>query len=347
MNKAVAVLISDVHYNLKTIDVANAAMTLAINKAIELNVDLIVSGDLHDTKANVRGECIIAINKTFTRRGLTIHVLRGNHDSLNEKSTEHSLHFLPVNCMVYSTPQKFERNMLHSLGVGYPDVYLVPYFHDADELREYLKTVPPKSTLIMHQGIQGSNAGEYFQDKSALRPEDVAGFRVISGHYHTRQTIDLPDGGRWDYVGNPFTLNFAEANDPIKGFQILYDDGSLEFVPTNLRKHIVIELDQLPYGQFARGLDYKNVKENDLVWVKVYGTKEDLQKLVKENIATNLGVKDFKLELIPDEVKTEVQHNLPTSQPELLDSLIDSLSNTTPAQKQRLKAIWKDLCDNA
>lgn len=336
----VAVLISDVHFNINTIEVASKAVTLAIDKAVELNVDLIVSGDLHDTKAHIRGECVIAMQKTFSRRGLTIHVLRGNHDSLNEKSIEHSLNILPINCVVYATPKKFERNMLHSMGVGYPDCYMIPYYHDVNELKAYLQTVPPKSRLIMHQGIQGSNSGEYFQDKSALRPEDVAGFRVISGHYHTRQTIALPDGGSWDFVGNPFTLGFGEANDPPKGFQVLYNDGSLEFVPTNLRRHRVVELNVAN----GNGFDYNYSNPTDILWIKVVGPKLLVDLWPKNRIKEELKIiQDFKLELIPDE-QTSNKTVEPVSQTkeEVLDGLIDSLTNTTVIQKQRLKAAWRD-----
>ena len=68
MNKhPIAVLISDVHYNLQNLKVADAAMNLAIDKALDLGIDLIVAGDLHDTKANLRGECVSVMRKTFKR----------------------------------------------------------------------------------------------------------------------------------------------------------------------------------------------------------------------------------------------------------------------------------------
>ena len=49
----IAVLISDIHYNINTLPVADAALRQAIAKANELDVVLIVTGDLHDTKANL------------------------------------------------------------------------------------------------------------------------------------------------------------------------------------------------------------------------------------------------------------------------------------------------------
>jgi DNA repair exonuclease SbcCD nuclease subunit len=333
MSKPKAVLISDVHYNLQTLEIADKAVNKAFKHANRLEVPLIICGDLHDTKANIRGECMNAMKKTLEVYSLTSPVvLRGNHDSINEKSKEHSLSFLKPNCIIIDEPFYSKRLECH----------LIPYHHDANELRQYLKTLPPKSTLIMHQGINSSNAGHYYQDKSALNKEDLAGFRVISGHYHTRQSFDLPDGGKFDYVGNPFTLNYAEADDPPKGYQILYDDGSLEFVPTNLRKHVVVDIG---IGDIDHpDLWQHDYKRGDLLWVKVSGDKQYLN-ITKKDIANRMKIEgDFKLDLISTDITTSKQDpNKP--QFEVLDTLIDSLTNTDDEQKSRLKDLWKQLED--
>lgn len=325
----VAVLVSDVHYNINTLEVADKAMRLAIDKANDLKVRLIVCGDLHDTKAHLRGECVSSMIDTFLLCKTPTYVLVGNHDKINEKSAQHSLDFLKAAFV----------NVIDKITyIPHTTWTLVPYQHDIEALKYYLKTVPG-SNLIMHQGIQGSNSGEYFQDKSALHPEDVAGFRVISGHYHTRQTIALPDGGSWDFVGNPFTLGFGEANDPPKGFQVLYDDGSLEFIPTNLRKHRIIEIDlNSPNAKASMG------RVDDILWFKIKGTQEQLAKFNKQSFKEqNPHFANFKLELILDE-QTSDKTVEPVSQTkgQVLDGLIDSLTNTTVIQKQRLKTLWKD-----
>jgi hypothetical protein len=41
----IAVIISDVHYNINTLEVADKAMRMAINRANILNIPLIVAGD--------------------------------------------------------------------------------------------------------------------------------------------------------------------------------------------------------------------------------------------------------------------------------------------------------------
>lgn len=329
--KPTAVLISDVHYSLSTLWLAEAAMRQAIIKANELKVPLIVAGDLHETKANLRGECVNAMIETFKLCNAPPYILIGNHDRLNEKAPEHALNFLKEHAVIidYRTSKPLK-------GIG----YFIPYAHDAQDLKDYLKTLPDGSQIIMHQGIQGSNSGEYFQDKSAIQHSDVSNFRVISGHYHARQ--DIKTGrprkgsvGLYSYIGSPYTMTFGEANDPYKGFQILMNDGTLEFVSTNLRKHVIVEIDE------NKRIRTGHIGVNDLVWVKARGTKTWLSKISKESFKAHGVPIDFRLELIPtDDIPTP--KIAAKTQAELLDTIIDKQSIDN---KTHLKSLWKQLCE--
>lgn len=332
-NKPLGVVINDVHYNLHTLKLADAAMRQAIAKANILHVPLVVAGDLHDTKALLRGECVNAMIETFKLCNLKPFVITGNHCKVNEKSSEHSLNFLAPYANVINELEPEARF----------EAYLIPYYHDPDALRAYLRTLPSGSRLIMHQGVQGSNSGDYIQDRSALNTEDFRDFRVISGHYHTRQDIQCGQArpnkvGTFTYTGNPYTLSFGEANDPPKGFNILYTDGSLEFVPTNLRKHVI-------WDSKVNDLNHINTaayKEGDLLWVKVRGAKEELQKLTKKSIAAQFNISEnFKLDFIVDKTNTEVSDKT-LVKGALLDHLIDNM-DASVEQKARLKTLWKGI----
>jgi hypothetical protein len=345
--KAIAVLCSDIHYSLPNLKLADAAMRMAIAKANELQVPLIVAGDLHDTKANLRGECVNAMIDTFKTYDIGVKyqyeedeefekllpfVLVGNHDKIHEKSQDNSLNFLNGVANIISKP-----GFTNEISCNRNSLWFIPYQHDINELKKAIKRVEDGAVVIMHQGITGSNAGEYIQDKSAITKDDVAGMRVISGHYHTRQTIALPDNGVWDYIGNPFTQNFGEANDPPKGFQILNEDGSLIFVPTNLRKHVIWN------EYFGVNTNQPSLSRDDLLWFKMHGTKEQLSNFNRSQIPLSMP---FKLDLIPIDTKvSQVNTTQNLTQSEVLDSLIDSLTNTTDEAKSRLKQIWKDLCE--
>jgi DNA repair exonuclease SbcCD nuclease subunit len=337
MSKPVAVLISDIHYNINTLEVADAALRQAVDKANELEVPLVIAGDLHDTKANLRGECVQAMLETISRCDLDPYILVGNHDLINERSYNNSLEFLRNSASLV-------RNTCNSLNLK---AWLIPYHSDVELLRERLKQIPAGSTLIMHQGLNGSESGEYMQDKSALEFYDVKDFRVISGHYHRRQ--DIKTGrprqgalGLFSYIGNPFTLSFGEANDPAKGFQILMDNGLLEFIPTNLRQHHIYEIEAKDVG--VRPTVAYN--PNDLVWIKISGSKEELLSMTKTKVAEALSLnRDFRLELIQNEATPLNKTIKALNNDELLDTLIDSLASTSDERKTRLKELWrKSVC---
>jgi DNA repair exonuclease SbcCD nuclease subunit len=349
MSRPIAVLISDVHYNLQTLEVADKAMKQAINDANERNIPLIVCGDLHDTKAVLRGECVNRLIETFMHCRVPCYILRGNHDSLNEKSKENALDFLSRSGSYEEEYESYGpvcvenfpnyHNMLRAFNGN--SIWLVPYHSDLNELQDTLKKIDKNSLVIMHQGLKESDSGEYIQDKTAIPAEWVQDFRVVSGHYHTRQDIKIGRPrkgavGLWSYVGNPYTLNFAEANDPEKGYQILYDTGLLEFVPTNLRKHIVINMNGTENAPLA-------YNEGDLLWVKLTIPQEDTHKYTKKRVGEILNFKgDFKLDIIPTggvKYESTVTYK---SQPDVFDSIINQ-SVKDDERRDRLKKMWKEL----
>jgi DNA repair exonuclease SbcCD nuclease subunit len=343
--KPVAVLISDVHYSVHTLPLADAAMRQAIQKANDLGVHLIVAGDIHDTKANLRGECVKAMIDTIQLCKITPIILVGNHDKINEKSEQHSLEFLRPYAHIVDKPNIYRGDKTQTYE------YCIPYQHDPIQFKAILDAIPKGARIIAHQGLKNSLAGEYVLDRSAIPSEWVQDYRIISGHYHTRQTIrtgypefegDLV--GTWDYIGNPYTLNFAEVNDPEKGYQILMDDGTLQFVPTNLRKHAIIEasildphLDSIPkYGK------------KDLIWVKLTGPKELLAKYNKCSVSDHFGleqVNDFKLTLIPNDTEIHNSQIMNRNNEEILDDIIDSLVNSDDGSKAKLKNMWREICE--
>jgi DNA repair exonuclease SbcCD nuclease subunit len=301
-------------------------MRQAIAHANRLNVPLIVAGDLHDTKGAMRGECVKAMMDTFASRNLRLpcYVIPGNHDRINEKSKPHSLEFLRPLVSIVDVP-----TCMHGL-------WMVPYESDSDQIKEMLKYICAGSTLIMHTGLHGAAMGHYTRDTSSLTKDIYHGLRVISGHYHSRQDIEIP-GGLFSYIGNPYTLNFGEALDPPKGFQVLNTDGSLTFVPTNLRKHVMLER---RYNNVLTG--DPECLPGDLIKLRVTGPKSELDKLSRKDIGEALfGHSNYKLDLVPDrEQSATIPPNVPDK--EQLDALIDA-SSETPEQKKNLKALWRTL----
>lgn len=333
MSKPIAVISGDIHYDLSTLEVADRATRMAIGKANELNVPFIANGDTHNSKANLRGECVKALIETFKTAKIKPYINTGNHDLLNERGTAHSLEFLRPYATVIDKISYCED--LES--------WIIPYHSNADELREYLKAIPKGSRLIMHQGLNGSNMGHYIQDKSALNPEDLSDFRTILSHYHARQDIKCGtprEGavGLATYIGSPYTTSFGEARDPEKGFAILMSDGTLEYEPTNLRKHLIIETNDVTALQ--RGMFDFCLTDKYIVWIKIKATKHELAQFNKQKLPN----RSYRIELIAtdNDSSTVIKS---TNQHELLDNIIDNRQDIGTSAKARLKTAWKNLCE--
>ena len=337
-SKPIAVLGSDIHYALSTLPLADAATKQMVAKANELGIPLVIAGDLHDTKSLHRAECQEAMLSTLREAKQDPLILVGNHDRRNEKAPEHALHFLEGVAHLITRPCTWDRGALRAT--------LIPYQHDPEEFKKAASQ--SNSLVICHQGIIGADMGHYVQDKSALCKEDVADFRVVSGHYHRRQDIKCGRPrkgaiGLFSYIGNPYTLTFAEAKDPPKGFQILMDDGTLEFVPTNLRKHIVMQfsVDDLESG---KELHPELPRMNDLVWIKLSGTRSQLAALSKKDLGDRLFSPgfDYRLDKTPIDAEVSETKVEGLSNFEAMDSVIEDASETAE-QKVELRRLYREL----
>lgn len=340
MSKPIAVLISDVHYTLKTLQLADTALRAAIDKAANLRVPLIDCGDLTNDKAILRAEVVNTLIETGSYAADTnvfIVSLVGNHSLINERSTDaNALNFL-LGCETWN---------IIKYRATYMGFNFIPYQPTRELFLEALAKFPRGSLIIAHQGLTKAWPGEYCHDHSAVYPEDVADYRIVSGHYHRAQDIKTgrPQKGAvglWSYVGTPYTTSFAEAEDGCKGFQILYDDGLLELVPTNLRKHVIIEMDA---DSFENSLGYDKINPEDLVWLKMRGSRFELDRFTKNQLGEMLQLPgDFRLDKIPTDTQAPAVQNIEKkSGIEILDELVDS-SGESDTQKQSLKQLAREI----
>lgn len=302
---------------------ASKALQAAMDKATELEVPLVVAGDLHDNKAIIRAEVANRLLEIFKGYVGQSFILVGNHDLINEKSTEHGLNYLRPYSTIIDEPTF---DYTHKL-------FMIPYQNDSQKLMSFVKGVRSGTILIMHQGFKGAYLGDYIQDKTSIDPILVKDFRIISGHYHKHQSISTVT-----YIGNPYTLTFGEANDGPKGFLILNSDGTFTREILKLRKHVIKEfssVDDLSGHICAFGELFCN--ENDLLWIKVKDKKENLT-FDKKDLVSFLCVKDFKLDLIPTDAPIQPVQIEKKTDSEILDALIDQLED-----KDYLKKLWKDV----
>ena len=325
----VAVLTSDVHYRASNLALVHEGMTRALRHAEELKVPLIDAGDLMDEKAVIRAECANALIDLFKSAKTRVILLVGNHTKINVKGDEHALNFLSPYCEVIDRCFWDEKLKIQ----------FIPYYDNSKDILDALDQILPGTTIVTHNGLLGANMGHYVKDTSSLSPEAYRGFRTISGHYHRKQDIDC-NPGTFSYLGSLVTHTFGEAHDGPKGYSILYSDGSLELVPLNLRKHVIIEttMENLPFLQKQR--------PEDLLWVKVTASQSELDRLDKEALGNYLqGHSNFKLDKIvlgSSETQAEEVAKQPLTGEALFDSLIESLPDPED-RKAYLKTLWREI----
>jgi DNA repair exonuclease SbcCD nuclease subunit len=320
-NKPLFVAISDIHFNIQNLNLAAESLSAALFKATELKVPLVIAGDLNDTKAIIRAEVANKMISILENAKTPVFILEGNHDKVNEKSDDHGLNYLKPYAKIIDkvAATKF-----------LPNVLFIPYQNDGEKLTSILERVPEKTILVMHQGVRGAFMGDYVQDKTSIDTELLKDFTVISGHYHRHQTV-----GTLTYIGSPYTMTFGEANDGPKGFLVVNEDGSFTREILNLRKHTILELNNL--NEF----NFKNLNPSDLIWIKLSGNSEYLENIKKSDVAKLIGHSNFKLDKIyPEKVKLEKKAELTDG--EILDALIDS-SQESSEQKKYLKQLWREL----
>jgi DNA repair exonuclease SbcCD nuclease subunit len=333
VRKPKAVLISDIHFNLTNLEVASQALRAAQLHAARLDVPLIIAGDLLDNKAIIRAEVANRVIEILEDRECTIYIIVGNHDLINEKGSDHALQFLRFFC-----GEIIEFPVWDDI-IG---AHLVPYMNDLEALQLYLtENVEPGETLIMHQGVQTADMGHYVLDRTSLPLHTFSGLRVVSGHYHKAQDLPTGDGGLFSYIGSPYTVSFSEAKDGPKGYRVLYDDNSLELVPLNLRRHVIIEME-------VSDLTTKiTTRAQDLLWIKLKGLSSELSGVTKKIVAQSLDSRtDFKFDLVATDKVAKSAYDIDRlTDFDLFDAIIEN-TNEDSQYKQYLKRLWKSVYEN-
>ncbi len=323
MNKRpIAVIAGDIHFTLASLEEATKVVEEGLKLSKELDIPFILNGDTLDSKAIIRAEVANRLIDLFryVNPGQVI-VNTGNHDMLNHAGKEHSLNFLRRYVTIVDSPTQFR------------DYTIIPDTHEPEDLRKTLSKIKDGSMLIMHQGVAGANMGHYLKDTASLPKAEYARFRVIASHYHMKQDIDCGPG-IFSYIGSPYTTSFAEANDGPKGISIIYSDGSLELVPLNIRRHVIIDLTNPVTPP---------VNDKDLYWVKAAGTHEELKNVTKKKIAdTLIGHMDFKFDKIYTDSSRPTAKTEKLSNADLFDKIIDG-STAAPEEKPIMKKLWKDV----
>lgn len=204
-----------------------------------LGIDTVIHlGDTFDRRRFINYQTLRTFLDVYIEgmRGKRLITVIGNHDVYYKDVNDvNSIDMLvrPYQPIVIDEPT--------TMDLGGTSALLVPWISpdNSDRVHSALRA-SDASLLFGHFEMKGfrMSAGQPLSDfgmeRSSLDHFDA----VFSGHYHHRSTVD-----NFTYLGCPYEMTWADANDP-KGFAVIdTDTGQTTFYDNRRRLHRTIQFD--------------------------------------------------------------------------------------------------------
>ncbi|MCK9596704.1 metallophosphoesterase family protein [Candidatus Pacearchaeota archaeon] len=275
----VAVIIGDIHFDLyakfnKQLDNGkNSRAQLLINEvarifdyAKENNIgNIIFLGDIFNSSEVVKTVLFNDVYDLFKNkpRNIDLHLFPGNHDyfSYFEDSVLHSF---------YNIPGIWLYENFHDCIIGGLKIAFHPYVSDGDSISNISRE---GDVIFIHQSVPGVVVGNYelIKAKDNIDPEKLfKKFKmIVSGHIHTKQICQ-------DVIfpGSIAQKDFGDEGIK-KYFSVLYDDLSIEYIPTQHPEFHTLDYIEKDDGEIEivceKGVQPTNIDES---FVKVKASKE-------------------------------------------------------------------------
>jgi DNA repair exonuclease SbcCD nuclease subunit len=218
------------------------------------DADVLFNGDLFHKRGVVDVRVFNHVYDMIAQADdLTIYMVRGNHDSLNNSIKSPSI-LEPFEELehvhVIQEMEVIETTYYNLYGVGYGDEVK----EQKEWIREKATSLPTGKVNILcaHIGVDGAKTGKYSHTlEGAFSIADLYphAFDIVTlGHYHKRQF--LGDRPNVFYVGNTLQTSFADEGQD-KGFYFIKlsentSEWEMEFIKTTYRPFITITADNAP-----------------------------------------------------------------------------------------------------
>lgn len=283
MKKPLTIISTDWHLSKNNIDQVKDLVRQKIELAHKLGIKKIISGgDIFNSRKaqeqsvlNAFGEILDEIEDA----DLKLWSIVGNHDKVdldNESSylTEFKHHpgFILIE---YYGALYFGENEDRT------SFTLLSFFKD-EKYKTYLSEIIENSPkyknhfLVSHQAVTGVRNNDGSLVENNLKLSDFQKFdTVFMGHYHNRSKV-----GNVRYIGSLCQNNFGE--DTEKGFIVVYDDGSYEFVQSKFKKFekIIFDLDKTSVKEFKHQIQSIRHQINDSnIRIELTGGDEKLSSV--------------------------------------------------------------------
>jgi len=302
---------------------------------------VLILGDTFDRRKYVNFYALDRAKKMFfdklEERGITVHMLAGNHDTYFKNTNEVNSPDLLLqeysNVVVIDKPE--------TIVVDGTSICMMPWIcpENYQESLDMMQTTKAEICMghfeiagfAMYRGMESHDG----LDKSIFEKFDL----VFSGHYHHRSSDK-----HIHYLGNPYELTWQDYNDP-RGFHLFdTDTRGLQFIPNPYRMFERLEYndkDAEPIDLDA--IDLKNMYVKLIVLNKTDFYKFDkfIAKLYNKGCADIKIVEDMS-EFNEGEIGEEISLEDTVS---VLTHYIDSI--TTDVDKEQIKTFMQGLYTEA
>ncbi len=302
---------------------------------------VLILGDTFDRRKYVNFYALDRAKKMFfdklEERGITVHMLAGNHDTYFKNTNEVNSPDLLLqeysNVVVIDKPE--------TIVVDGTSICMMPWIcpENYQESLDMMQNTKAEICMghfeiagfAMYRGMESHDG----LDKSIFEKFDL----VFSGHYHHRSSDK-----HIHYLGNPYELTWQDYNDP-RGFHLFdTDTRGLQFIPNPYRMFERLEYndkDAEPIDLDA--IDLKNMYVKLIVLNKTDFYKFDkfIAKLYNKGCADIKIVEDMS-EFNEGEIGEEISLEDTVS---VLTHYIDSI--TTDVDKEQIKTFMQGLYTEA
>lgn len=313
MKKPIALVLTDTHLKPDNISLVEDIFNQAISKCKELNINTILhGGDWFNSRTGQPLSVLKATQRIIDKlksNKITVGIIGGNHDKTDYDSEES---FIDV---FGSTAFIVTQDYLN-VHFGTINVHFLPFFKESGSYMQRLQDIKinkeETNILITHVAINGVKNNDHSVVSEAIPSSAFNKFdKVLVGHYHNQQQFD-----NIYYIGSAYQANYGE--DENKGFTLLYDDGSIEFIQSKFPKYINYEIDvqDLTSKEIVQ-LQEERKKSGDNIKIKIKGDEAkvksfDTSLLTQAGITYELKSNAITKPLSDEEMSTNITHDKKT-----------------------------------
>lgn len=235
-----ALLLNDIHVSKDNIPEFQKNWDEALQICKEHGIaDMIIGGDLWLSRSSQTLSTLMAVRQAVikaTKQGVVLTIAEGNHCKVDQESLLGYSHLFSEYPNVYVVDDYTVFDLSNRVAL-----YVMSYFPESGSFSKRLEEILSTdfdeyrhNILYIHEGINGALSTP---NEKELPTKIFDKFdSVLVGHYHNRCKIK---DTHIEYIGASRQHNFGE--DEEKGYTILYDDGSYEFVKNkvNVRYKVV------------------------------------------------------------------------------------------------------------